>query len=96
MAPGHGQEDYNVCLKLGIPVFSPGILIQLKKVDENARFTADAGHNLAGEEVLKGGNVKVVQLLKERNLLVKEEEYIHNYPYDWRTKKPIIFRYFYC
>ena len=25
-----------------------------------------------------------------RQSLVKKEDYIHSYPYDWRTKKPVI------
>jgi isoleucyl-tRNA synthetase len=29
---------------------------------------------------------------REAGALIKEEAYPHKYPYDWRTKKPTIFR----
>ncbi len=39
------------------------------------------------------GNAEVVSALSEVGALLKEEQYEHKYPYDWRTKKPTIFRY---
>eukprot|EP00960_Hanusia_phi_P036458 752322-Hanusia_phi.AAC.8 len=36
--------------------------------------------------------VQVLELMEEAGALIKEEEYGHKYPYDWRTKKPTIFR----
>lgn len=40
----------------------------------------------------KEGNEAVVQALTKCGALLKEEMYAHKYPYDWRTKKPTIFR----
>ena len=34
----------------------------------------------------------VINALSEAGALLKEEAYSHKYPYDWRTKKPTIFR----
>ena len=34
----------------------------------------------------------IVALLRERGMLVAEENYQHSYPYCWRSKTPIIFR----
>lgn len=31
-------------------------------------------------------------MLKECGALVKEEQCVHSYPYDWRTKQPVIIR----
>ena len=31
-------------------------------------------------------------MMAEAGALLKEEPYGHKYPYDWRTKKPTIFR----
>ena len=39
------------------------------------------------------GNKAVVAALLESGALLREEQYEHKYPYDWRTKKPTIFRY---
>jgi isoleucyl-tRNA synthetase len=82
-APGHGQEDYLVGLRYGLPIFSP--------VDDNGNFTEEAGA-FAGLNVLGGGNAAVVEALNAAGSLLKEEAYVHKYPYDWRTKKPTIFR----
>ncbi len=82
-APGHGLEDYQVGQRYGLPIFSP--------VDENGRFTDDAGQ-FAGLKVLDEGNQAVIDALTEKGALLKQEPYVHKYPYDWRTKKPTIFR----
>ncbi|MGA7934249.1 MAG: isoleucine--tRNA ligase [Kovacikia sp.] len=82
-APGHGQEDYLVGQRYGLPILSP--------VDDDGNFMAEAGP-FAGLNVLGEGNGAVVKALKEVGSLLKEEPYIHKYPYDWRTKKPTIFR----
>lgn len=37
-------------------------------------------------------SVLVISMLKECGALVKEEQCVHSYPYDWRTKKPVIIR----
>lgn len=47
---------------------------------------------LIGKEVLGDGTGAVIDLLREHGKLLKEVEVAHKYPYDWRTKKPVIFR----
>jgi isoleucyl-tRNA synthetase len=42
--------------------------------------------------VQSDGNAAVIGALSEAGVLLKEESYAHKYPYDWRTKKPTIFR----
>jgi len=83
-APGHGQEDYLTGLKAGLDLLSP--------VDDLGRFTIEAGERFAGMNVLKEGNEEVVTALQETGSLLRAEDYGHKYPYDWRTKKPTIFR----
>ena len=34
----------------------------------------------------------MISLLQESQTLLREKAYPHKYPYDWRTKKPTIFR----
>ena len=82
-APGHGQEDYQVGQRYGLPLLSP--------VDDNGNFTAEAGQ-FEGLNVLGDGNGAVIDALAAADALLKEESYAHSYPYDWRTKKPTIFR----
>ena len=82
-APGHGQEDYIVGQRYNLPILSP--------VDDAGNFTAEAG-KFAGLNVLKDANEAIITALQEAGSLLKEEAYQHKYPYDWRTKKPTIFR----
>ena len=87
-APGHGQEDYLTGLKYKLPLLSP--------VNDLGDFTeeADEGtiYKFAGLSVLGEGNLAVIQALNETGTLLKQEAYNHKYPYDWRTKKPVIYR----
>jgi isoleucyl-tRNA synthetase len=82
-APGHGQEDYLVGQRYGLPILAP--------VDDDGNFTAEAGP-FAGLNVLGDGNTAVIEAMQAAGALLKEEPYVHKYPYDWRTKKPTIFR----
>ncbi|MEA5506629.1 isoleucine--tRNA ligase [Halotia wernerae UHCC 0503] len=82
-APGHGQEDYIVGQRYGLPILAP--------VDDNGNFAQEAGE-FAGLNVLGDGNQAVIDALISAGSLLKEEAYAHKYPYDWRTKKPTIFR----
>jgi isoleucyl-tRNA synthetase len=82
-APGHGQEDFVVGQRYGLPILSP--------VDDKGNFTAEAGQ-FAGLNVLKDANEAIIKELQDKGSLLKEEPYLHKYPYDWRTKKPTIFR----
>ncbi|HEY9896311.1 MAG TPA: class I tRNA ligase family protein, partial [Candidatus Sericytochromatia bacterium] len=82
-APGHGQDDYLVGQRYGLPILAP--------VDDDGNFTDEAGP-FAGLNVLGDGNTAVIAALQEAQSLLKEEPYVHKYPYDWRTKKPTIFR----
>ncbi|MBD2655008.1 isoleucine--tRNA ligase [Synechocystis sp. FACHB-383] len=82
-APGHGQEDYIVGQRYSLPILSP--------VDGAGNLTAEAGQ-FAGLNVLKDANEAIINALQDKKALLKEEAYEHKYPYDWRTKKPTIFR----
>jgi isoleucyl-tRNA synthetase len=82
-APGHGQEDYIVGQRYGLPILAP--------VDDGGNFTEEAGQ-FAGLNVLGDGNQAVIDAMLAAGSLLKEEAYQHKYPYDWRTKKPTIFR----
>lgn len=82
-APGHGLEDYMTGQKYHLPILSP--------VDDKGNFTEEAGE-FQGLNVLKDANQAIITALTAKGCLLKEEAYVHKYPYDWRTKKPTIFR----
>lgn len=59
-------------------------------VDEAGCYTVDAGDNLKGRFVLNDGNTKILEMVARD--VVHEEIFVHSYPYDWRTKQPVILR----
>jgi isoleucyl-tRNA synthetase len=84
IAPGHGQDDYQLGQEHGLPVLAP--------VDDRGCLTAEAGvPELTGVYVFKA-NPLIIDLLKEKNALFAQEEYRHDYPHCWRSKTPIVFR----
>ena len=84
VAPGHGVDDYSLGSKNGLPILSP--------VDDHGRYTEEVGlPNLVGKYVFDA-NIDIVNLLRERGMLLGEQKFHHSYPYCWRSKTPIIFR----
>jgi isoleucyl-tRNA synthetase len=87
-APGHGEDDFNMGVKYGLPIFAP--------VDAHGRFTAEVGiASLQGLKVLEA-NEPIVELLHAAGALLnstgKAFPYQHSYPHCWRCKQPVIFR----
>lgn len=46
------------------------------------------------EQLAKYGlaNLRIIDWLKQTDKLVKQEDYVHNYPHCWRTDTPLIYR----
>ncbi|MDW7997928.1 MAG: isoleucine--tRNA ligase [Thermodesulfovibrio sp.] len=82
IAPGHGEEDYEVGLKYGFDIYAP--------VDDKGRFTEEVDL-FKGENVFKA-NKLIIEHMKENGSLLWEGKITHSYPHCWRCKKPIIFR----
>jgi isoleucyl-tRNA synthetase len=91
IAPGHGQDDYQLGQQHGLPVLAP--------VDDRGCLTAGfittetdpAIKALVGQYVFKA-NAPIIEILKARGALFAQEEYKHDYPHCWRSKTPIVFR----
>src|SRR5216117_4038837 len=84
IAPGHGADDYALGCKNNLQILSP--------VDDHGRFTEEAAlPNLTGKYVFDA-NRDIVELLRQRGMLLGEQTFHHSYPYCWRSKTPIIFR----
>lgn len=81
-APGHGVDDFNVGMKYGLSVLSP--------IDHRGHFTAEAP-GLEDMFYLKGQK-RVLEIIEENGSLLHYSEFVHSYPHDWRTKKPVIYR----
>ncbi len=85
-APGFGEDDYNVLKGTGIPVVCP--------IDAECRFT-DEVPDFKGRFV-KDTDKDVIAWLKEHGSLVKKENYLHSYPFCYRTHMPLIYRAMSC
>ncbi|WP_248926587.1 isoleucine--tRNA ligase [Paenibacillus hamazuiensis] len=81
-APGHGEDDFAIGQRYGLGVLCP--------VDDQGHFTAEA----PGFEGVfyEKGNKMVTDMLEQAGRLLKMGTIQHQYPHDWRTKKPVIFR----
>jgi isoleucyl-tRNA synthetase len=81
-APGHGYDDYVIGKHYGLEIYNP--------VDNRGIFMKDVEH-FAGEQVFKA-NPKIVEFMRERGVLLREEKYEHQYPHCWRCHNAVIFR----
>ena len=97
IAPGHGLEDYQLGLSIGLPVYCPvtddGVLGPTPDLPLEQQLPGE----LHGKSVLeKNGrseaNDAVIGLLQGAGALAHREDYHHSYPHCWRSKTPIVFR----
>ena len=90
-APGHGMDDYLVCLnhdhehpdsKLGI----------LSPLNNKGVFKDDCGvPELVGIHYTKANEI-VIKLLEDKNALLGHQKFDHSYPHCWRCHNPVIYR----
>ena len=81
-APGHGADDYSYSLKYNIGILSP--------VDDKGHMTKEAG-KYEGMFYAKASKA-IVEDLTESGHMLYHTTFVHSYPHDWRSKKPVIFR----
>ncbi|MEK8129743.1 isoleucine--tRNA ligase [Paenibacillus filicis] len=81
-APGHGEDDFAIGQKYNLGVLCP--------VDDQGHFTAEA----PGFEGMfyEKGNKLITDMLQESGHVLQATTIQHQYPHDWRTKKPVIYR----
>ncbi|MHA8110012.1 isoleucine--tRNA ligase [Lactobacillaceae bacterium Melli_B4] len=82
-APGFGDDDYQVGKQYGLDIFVD--------VDSKGYLTKEAGPDFEGV-FYDDANEISLNKLKEANLMLKYMPIEHSYPFDWRTKKPVIYR----
>ena len=82
IAPGHGLEDYELGIQVGLEVFNP--------VDDRGVYTEKAG-KYAGIHVFEANRI-IIEDLRQKGLLLAEETITHRYGHCWRCKTPIIYR----
>ena len=81
-APAHGEDDYVVGKRYGLPLDNP--------VGDDGCYISTVEY-FAGQHVNKV-NDNIIALLKERHNLLHLEKFTHSFPHCWRHKTPLIFR----
>ncbi|MBI2461818.1 MAG: isoleucine--tRNA ligase [Candidatus Rokubacteria bacterium] len=82
IAPGHGEEDYELGRSLGLPVYNP--------VNDDGRFIPEVEH-FAGLTVWEA-DPQIIEYLRTIGMLVAQRPITHTYPHCWRCKNPTLFR----
>lgn len=79
----YGEDDYRLGMKVGLPGHHT--------VDEAGKFTRDvkgfAGLSVKAPETER----KLLEYLRNKNRLLKIEPYLHEYPFCWRCKTPLLY-----
>ena len=82
IAPGFGEDDYQLGLRAGLPAVCP--------IDADCRFTA-AVSDFAGVFV-KDADTPLIRRLRAAGLLFAESTLVYSYPFCWRCDAPLIYR----
>jgi len=82
IAPGHGQEDFEVGRKYDLQVLNP--------VDDKGYMTKEAG-KFAGMFYEEAGKA-IIDEIRSNGMLLAVKDVQHSYPHCWRCKNPVIFR----
>ena len=97
IAPGHGQDDYNLGRANGLPIYSPvnddGAFAYTSDLPIEQQMPAEfLGKSILEKHGKSDANEVVLHELRVRHALLHQENYHHSYPHCWRSKTPIIFR----
>ncbi len=88
-APSHGDDDYQMGLKFGLPM--------TYNVEPDGSYRADlplfGGQAILTAEGKEGpANVSVIKQLAYSGALFAKGKLKHSYPHSWRSKAPLIYR----
>jgi isoleucyl-tRNA synthetase len=80
-SPAFGADDLAVCRAYGLPVVNP--------VDATGHFLPEI--RLVGGHFFKAADPALVEDLKKRGVLLREQRYEHSYPHCWRCHTPLMY-----
>ncbi|HLC89863.1 MAG TPA: isoleucine--tRNA ligase [Patescibacteria group bacterium] len=86
IAPAFGQDDLDLGKQKSLPF--------IQNVTTSGQFTNDvkdfAELNVKPIDDPKATDKKIIEYLKNKNLLFSSDEYLHSYPHCWRCDTPLI------
>ncbi|MEX0568850.1 MAG: isoleucine--tRNA ligase, partial [Candidatus Njordarchaeota archaeon] len=80
IAPGHGQEDWQIGKKYGLPIYCP--------VGEDGTFIEGHWKGI----FVKDADKQIIETLRNKGALLYSGKIVHRYPTCWRCKSPLLFR----
>eukprot|EP00045_Choanoeca_perplexa_P016863 m.233311 g.233311 ORF g.233311 m.233311 type:complete len:1289 (-) comp17379_c0_seq1:2522-6388(-) len=83
-APGHGEDDYRICLANG--VVTPENVVC--PIDDSGRFTSEVP-DYEGIYI-KDADAKIIKRLKEEGTMFFAGRVKHAYPHCWRSGTPLV------
>lgn len=97
IAPAFGEDDYNICIKHNIINKMSKLFIPL---DDNGNVNDSIPEMKSkpyktmekSNDINKDLNTWVIVKLKEKNLLFKQKQIEHSYPFCWRSNTPLIYK----
>jgi isoleucyl-tRNA synthetase len=81
IAPAFGEDDMKIGKENDLPV--------LVTVDEEGKFKEEVTQWKG--KFVKSADASIIEELKKRELILKEEEYTHDYPFCWRCDTPLLY-----
>ncbi|MBV9172953.1 MAG: isoleucine--tRNA ligase [Chloroflexi bacterium] len=82
IAPGCGEEDFQLGKEFGLPAIAP--------LDESGIYVDGFGW-LTGKSVNEVGAL-IADDLEQKHVLLKRQQYAHRYPHCWRCGTELVFR----
>jgi len=81
----YGEDDYELGKKVDLPM--------IHTVDDKGFFTKDLAPYGLLDKFVKDKEIedKILNYLKDNQLLFKKEEYEHDYPFCWRCDTPLLY-----
>jgi isoleucyl-tRNA synthetase len=83
IAPGFGAEDLELGRREGWPVYRP--------IDDFGRFTEETPVEYVRGKTVKEADPEIIEDLRDRGVLLRDERYEHTYPLCWRCDTPLIY-----
>ena len=89
-APAFGAEDYQICREYNIiDPDNPCVCI-----DDSGYFLPIVS-DFSGKKI-KDDDKEIIQNLKDRDRLIKNQQFVHSYPMCWRSDTPLIYKAVHC
>ncbi|KAK9709812.1 isoleucine--tRNA ligase, variant 2 [Basidiobolus ranarum] len=86
-APAFGEDDFRVCLAHGVITEDGNVPCP---VNEMGVYTSEVT-DFAGQYV-KDADKAIQKYLKNTNRLIRQSQFMHSYPFCWRSDTPLIYK----